>query len=93
MSCVYRRGKSLWVAFKDERGMRVCRPSGYKVGQEDAARALLAELDRKATDARGAVVLPRSGGQPAGTSAKPWRIALPRVNPCRIMRQPVIGPE
>src|SRR5262245_25247833 len=50
MSSFYRRGKSLWIAFKDERGKRGCRPSGYKVGQEEAVRALLAELDRKAAE-------------------------------------------
>src|SRR4051794_21268203 len=48
MSCVYVRGKSLWIAYKDERGLRVCRPSGYKVGDEAAAEAVAAELDRKA---------------------------------------------
>jgi integrase len=51
MSCLYKRGKSLWVAFKDERGARVCRPTGYKVGEEAAARLLLVELERKAADA------------------------------------------
>ena len=53
MSCVYVRGKSLWIAYKDERGLRVCRPSGYKVGDEAAAEAVAVELDRKAKAAHG----------------------------------------
>ena len=48
MSSVYPRGNSLWIAYKDERGIRVCRPSGYKVGEEEAAQAVAVELDRKA---------------------------------------------
>jgi integrase len=51
MSSMYRRGNVLWLAFKDERGIRVCKPSGYRVGDETAARELLAELDRKAAEA------------------------------------------
>src|SRR2546422_8184022 len=50
MSSFYQRGRSLWVSFKDARGKWVCRPSGYKVGQEAEVRALLAELDRKGTE-------------------------------------------
>ena len=51
MGSLYKRGNTLWVAFKDQSGQRVCRSSGYKVGQEAAAEALLAELDRKAAEA------------------------------------------
>src|ERR1043165_5037824 len=62
MSCVYVRGKSLWIAYKDERGLRVCRPSGYKVGEEVAAQAVAAELDRKAIAAQA----PRSDAHEEG---------------------------
>jgi integrase len=58
MSSFYRRGKSLWIAFKNEHGKRVCRPSGYKVGQEEAVRALLVELDRRAAEAPAAPAIP-----------------------------------
>jgi integrase len=59
MSCVYARGKSLWIAYKDERGVRVCRPSGYKVGEEAAAEAVAAELDRKAAAVHGPRLAPK----------------------------------
>jgi integrase len=50
MGSLYTRGNTLWVAFKDHSGKRVCKSSGYKVGQEAAAEALLAELVRKAAE-------------------------------------------
>ena len=50
MGSMYKRGNVLWLAFKDERGVRVCKSSGYKVGEETAAEALLAELDKKASE-------------------------------------------
>src|SRR5215471_6146108 len=80
MSCFYRRGKSLWIAFNDERGKRVCRPTGYKVGQEEAVRALLAELDRKAAEASAA---------PAYAPAAP--VAVPAV-PVTVPAVPVTVP-
>ena len=47
MSCIYKRGNTLWLAYKDATGKRVCRPSGFRIGQEAEARALLAELERQ----------------------------------------------
>ena len=47
MGCVYTRKKSLWIAYQDADGERVFKPSGYKVGQEPQARALLEELERR----------------------------------------------
>ncbi|TMQ20531.1 MAG: hypothetical protein E6J91_03715, partial [Deltaproteobacteria bacterium] len=75
MSCVYARGKSLWIAYKDERGIRVCRPSGYKVGEEAAADAVAAELDRKAKTAHG----PRSDaeGEAATAIVAPTLLEMP----------------
>src|ERR1051325_3754888 len=50
MGSLYKRGNTLWVAFKDQAGKRVCRSSGYKIGQEAAAEAVLAELNQKAAE-------------------------------------------
>jgi len=75
---MYKRGNSLWVAFKDERGIRVCKPSGYKVGEEPAARALLAELERKATDAQAesaVLQVERNDVTPSGPAPNPTAVA------------------
>ncbi|HTR56471.1 MAG TPA: hypothetical protein VMJ10_37615 [Kofleriaceae bacterium] len=37
----------LWVAYEDATGKRVCRTSGFRVGQEAHAREFLAELERQ----------------------------------------------
>ena len=47
MSCIYKRGHALWVAYNDATGKRVCRSSGYRVGQEAEARVFLAELENQ----------------------------------------------
>lgn len=44
MGSVYARGSKLWIAFKDGDGKRRCRSSGFEVGQEKQARALLDEI-------------------------------------------------
>ena len=38
MGSVYKRGAKLWVAFKDAKNNRVCKPTGLDVGQEKQAR-------------------------------------------------------
>ena len=75
MSCFYQRGRSLWIAFKDEQGKRVCRPSGYKVGQEEAVRVLLAELDRKATEAVAAPDDTTCAGLTASAAPSPGQVS------------------
>ncbi len=50
MGCVYTRKKSLWIAYQDAHGERVFKSSGYKVGQETQARALLEELERRVSE-------------------------------------------
>lgn len=47
MGSVYARGNKLWLAFIDYEGKRRLRASGYVVGQEDAARKLLAKVEER----------------------------------------------
>ncbi len=50
MGCLYTRKKSLWLAYTDASGERMFRASGYKVGQEIEAQALLEELERRVAE-------------------------------------------
>jgi len=89
MSSVYARGKSLWIAYKDERGIRVCRPSGYKVGEEGAAEAVAAELDRKAKAVHGprpaTEVLPTTNAAvPTPLEKRPCSSSRLRSRCCRL---------
>jgi len=45
MGCVYARHKSLWLKFKDETGEIRFKPSGFKLGQEKDAKALLRRIE------------------------------------------------
>ncbi|HET9622873.1 MAG TPA: N-terminal phage integrase SAM-like domain-containing protein [Kofleriaceae bacterium] len=67
MGCLYPRGNVLWLAFKNESGARICRSSGFKIGQEASAQALLAELESKAT----AGVATKLGGTALSTDEEP----------------------
>ena len=51
MSRVYRRGRKLWFHFKDVEGRWVRESSGLDVGQEKAARTMLANIERDIGDA------------------------------------------
>ena len=45
MGCVYARNQALWLKYKDERGQWKQKPSGFRVGQEEKARELLARVE------------------------------------------------
>ncbi len=47
MGTVYKRWKTLWIKYVDESGKRVAKSSGFKVGHETEARALLDEIERR----------------------------------------------
>jgi integrase len=48
VASIYARGEVLWLKYKDEHGKPVCRSSGYRVGQETAARELALEVEVQA---------------------------------------------
>jgi hypothetical protein len=50
MGSIYPRKKSLWLAYQDQTGKRISKASGYKLGQEKDARALLDELERRVSE-------------------------------------------
>ncbi len=54
MSSIYRRGRRLWFKFKDVDGRTVRESSGLSVGQEQAARKMLAGIEREIGDAAAA---------------------------------------
>ena len=54
MGSVYARGSKLWFEFKGPDGKRVQRASGFVVGQEEQARAVLERIEQR-LDARKAV--------------------------------------
>jgi len=45
MGTVWERGRKLWIKFKDASGTWRYSSSGYEVGQEGLARALLDEVE------------------------------------------------
>ncbi len=45
MGCLYRRKNSLWIKFKNEKGDWQYKPSGFKVGDERKAKALLERVE------------------------------------------------
>jgi integrase len=45
MGCIYSRGNSLWIKFKNEAGSWQCKASGFKVGDERKAKALLERVE------------------------------------------------
>ena len=45
MGCVYKRGRKLWVKFKNARGQWAYASSGYDVGQEALAREVLDRVE------------------------------------------------
>jgi hypothetical protein len=45
MGCGYRRKSSLWIKFKDEKGIWRQKPSGFKAGDERKARGLLERVE------------------------------------------------
>ena len=47
MASIYLRGEVLWMKFKNAAGKHECRSTGYRRGQETAARALAAEVERQ----------------------------------------------
>lgn len=51
---VYTRGRKLYLRFQDEQGKWRNAPSGYDVGQEDAAFAVLEEVERRIAERRAA---------------------------------------
>ncbi len=46
MGCVYARKQALWLKYKDERGQWKQTGSGFRVGDEQKARELLASVER-----------------------------------------------
>ena len=42
MGTIYTRGNKLWIGYFDSNGKRICKSSGYAVGQEKRAQSLLA---------------------------------------------------
>lgn len=46
MGSVYARRNVLWLKFKNERGEWRAKPSGFPVGQEQKAKALLGKIER-----------------------------------------------
>lgn len=46
MGTIYKRGRKLWVGYKEVDGKRVCRATPFTVGQERQAEAWLAEAVR-----------------------------------------------
>jgi integrase len=69
MGSVYARGRTLWIAFHEPSGKRVCRSSGYRVGQEALAAALLEEVERRANEQAAPAV--RKGADMAPQAAGP----------------------
>ncbi len=47
MGTIYARGNTLWVGHKDIRGKRICRPTEFRVGQEEQARKFLEAVERQ----------------------------------------------
>ena len=47
MGSVYRRGNKLWFKFKGPDGGKVQKPSGFDVGQETQARAVLERIEQR----------------------------------------------
>jgi hypothetical protein len=45
MGCVYSRKDSLWIKFEDQTGKWSYKPSGFKVGDERQARALVERIE------------------------------------------------
>lgn len=45
MGCIYSRGNSLWIKFKNEAGVWQCKASGFKVGDERKAKAVLERVE------------------------------------------------
>lgn len=73
MGSVYTRGSTLWIAYQDAAGKRLCRSSGYKVGQESQANALLDEMERRARDAKPATK--STDGTPSSSRPGPAPVA------------------
>jgi hypothetical protein len=62
MGSIYARRDRLWMAFYNADGKRECKSTGYRKGQEEAARELLAEVERQVGGARNELVAPERSG-------------------------------
>ena len=67
MGTVYTRGKTLWIGWFDIAGKQVCRSSGYKVGQEERARHLLGEMERRVAEQKAPAVAARGASSSLAT--------------------------
>ena len=78
MGTIYTRGTKLWIGYFDPSGKRICKSSGYRVGQEPLAQALLDEIERRVAEQKAPPLttrrrecgLPR-GHRPVGFSKAP----------------------
>lgn len=50
MGSIYPRGTTLWIAYRDGNGARVCKSTGLRVGREREAQAVLDEVERLVGD-------------------------------------------
>jgi integrase len=80
MGSVYSRGTTLWIAYKDARGVRVCKSTGLRVGREREAERVLLEIERLVEGASEGPATPMPAAPTSALAHEPKRGPLPSAS-------------